>query len=117
MSHSIKLFNELSLTNKLFILITHSNSTNTKIRIRKTEILTKGSDSSGYKLDSNKKLVALEDHINLNRTSENKKVLKNLLNNINQFELKSKIRVEELQKSKKLNQSRLITPKVVLVKS
>lgn len=117
MSHSIKLFNEISLSNKLFILITHSNSTNTKIRIRKTEILTKGSDNFGYKLDFNKKLVALEDHYNLQKANENKKALKNFLTNVNQFELKSKIKVEELQKSTKLNRSRLITPKVVLVKS
>lgn len=112
MSHSITLFNELSLTNKLLILINHSNQTNSKIRIRKSEILTKYVDTSGYKLSKDNKLTFLENHLNFTNTTQRTKVLNQFLNEIQQIQLKSRINIEELQKSSKLNQSRIITTKL-----
>nr|YP_010478744.1 hypothetical protein Ycf95 [Eustigmatophyceae sp. WTwin 8/9 T-6m6.8]UVI61049.1 hypothetical protein Ycf95 [Eustigmatophyceae sp. WTwin 8/9 T-6m6.8] len=112
MSHSITLFNELSLTNKLLILINHSNQTNAKIRIRKSEILTKYVDTSGYKLGNDNKLTFLENHLNFTNPTQRTKVLNQFLNEIQQIQLKSKINIEELQKTSKVNQSRILTTKL-----
>jgi hypothetical protein len=117
MSHLIKLFNIPNLTNKLFLLVNHSNSTNTKVRIRKKEILTKANDNSGYKLDQNQKLIYLENHLNFSKSNQSKQILNQFLNDIKQFELKSKLKIEELQRTKKLNQSRLITIKATSIYS
>jgi hypothetical protein len=111
MSHSITFFNELSLTSKLLILVNYSTQTNTKIRIRKSDILTKSLDTSGYKLGKDNKLTFIENHLNLSNTRERRKI-NQFLNDIKQIQLKSKIKIEELQNSRKLNQSRLVTTKL-----
>ena len=114
MSHSITLFNEISLTNKLFILINYSNQTNTKVRIRKSDILTKATDDSGYKLDKSNKLTFIENHLNVSKSNEKRKIVNQFLNDINQVELKSKLKLEEFQKSSKLNHSRMLTRRIEL---
>nr|YP_009550423.1 hypothetical protein Ycf95 [Characiopsis acuta]QAA11350.1 hypothetical protein Ycf95 [Characiopsis acuta] len=111
MSHSITLFNELSLTNKLLILVNYSTQTNTKIRIRKSDILTKSLDTSGYKLGEDNKLTFIENHLNFSPT--NQRIRTNqFLNEIKQIQMKSKIKIEEIQKSRKLNQSRMLTTQI-----
>ena len=112
MSHSITLFNELNLTNKLLILVNYSNQTNTKIRIRKSEILTKTNDNSGYKLSRDNTLTFMENHLGISRNKERKQILNQFLQEIKQVDIKSKINVKELQKSNKLNQSRILTTKL-----
>nr|YP_010478887.1 hypothetical protein Ycf95 [Neustupella aerophytica]UVI61192.1 hypothetical protein Ycf95 [Neustupella aerophytica] len=111
MSHSITLFNELSLTSKLLILVNYSKQTNTKIRIRKLDILTKSLDTSGYKLDKDQKLTFIENHLNFSKTKERGNI-NQFLNDIKQLQLKSKIKIEELQNSSRLNQSRMLTTKI-----
>jgi predicted neuraminidase len=115
MSHSITLFNELSLTSKLLILVNYSTQTNTKIRIRKSDILTKSLDTSGYKLGEDNKLSFLENHLKISPVKERIKTTQ-FLSEIKQIQLKSKIKIYELQKSKKLNQSRMVTTKLDYVK-
>ena len=112
MSHSITLFNELNLTNKLLILVNYSNQINTKIRIRKSEILTKTNDDSGYKLSQDNTLTFMENHLGVSRNVEKRQLLNQFLQEIKQVDLKSKINIKELQKSKKLNQSRILTTKL-----
>jgi aspartate oxidase len=112
MSHSITLFNELNLTNKLLILVNYSNQTNTKIRIRKSEILTKTNDNSGYKLSQNNTLTFMENHLGISRNKERQQILNQFLQEIKQVDIKSKINVKELQKSNKLNQSRILTARI-----
>lgn len=112
MSHSITLFNELSLTSKLLILINYSKQMNTKIRIRKSDILTKSLDTSGYKLGKNRKLSFVENHLNFSKTKEDRSIHK-FVNSIKQLQLKSKINIEESQNSRQLNQSRMLTTKIV----
>ena len=114
MSHSITLFNELNLTNKFLILVNYSNQINTKIRIRKSEILTKTNDNSGYKLSQDNTLTFMENHLGVSRNKEKRQVLNQFLQEIKQVDIKSKINVKELQKSNKLNQSRILTTKVSL---
>lgn len=111
MSHSITLFNELSLTSKLLILVNYSTQTNTKIRIRKSDILTKSLDTSGYKLGEDNKLTFIENHLNFSPTKERIRT-NQFLNEIKQIQLKSKIKIEELQNSNRLNQSRMLTTKL-----
>jgi hypothetical protein len=115
MSHSITLFNELNLTNKLLILVNYSNQINTKIRIRKSEILTKTNDDSGYKLSSNNTLTFMENHLGLSKGKEKRQLLNQFLQEIKQVDLKSKINIKELQKSKNLNKSRILTTKLAEV--
>ena len=109
MSHSITLFNQLNLTNKLLILVNYSNQINTRIRIRKSEILTKTNDDSGYKLSHDNTLTFMENHSEVSRNIEKRQLLNQFLQEIKQVDLKSKINIKELQKSKKLNQSRILT--------
>lgn len=115
MSHSITLFNELNLTNKLLILVNYSNQINTKIRIRKSEILTKTNDESGYKLGKNNTLTFMENHLGLSKGKEKRLLLNQFLQEIKQIDLKSKINIKELQKSKNLNKSRILTTKLTEV--
>ena len=112
MSHSITLFNDLNLTNKLLILVNYSNQINTKIRIRKSEILTKTSDNSGYKLSKDNTLTFMENHLGVSRNKDKRHVLTQFLQEIQQVDIKSKIDVKELQKSNKLTQSRILTAKL-----
>nr|YP_010478605.1 hypothetical protein Ycf95 [Chlorobotrys sp.]UVI60910.1 hypothetical protein Ycf95 [Chlorobotrys sp.] len=112
MSHSITLFNELSLTNKLLILVNYSNQTNVKVRIRKSDILTKSLDTSGYKLGKDSKLTFIENHLIFSSLKEHK-IMSHFINDIKQIQLKTKIKVEEVQKSRNSNQSRLLTSKIV----
>lgn len=116
MSHSITLFNELNLTNKLLILVNYSNQINTKIRIRKSEILTINNDKSGYKLNQNNTLTFMENHIELSKNKDKRQILNQFLQEIKQANIKSKINIQELQKSERLNQSRILTTKLVSVK-
>lgn len=109
MSHSITLFNDLNLTNKLLILVNYSNQINTKIRIRKSEILTKTNDNSGYKLSKDNTLTFMENHLGVSRSKEKRQVLNQFLQEIKQVDIKSKINIKELQKSNKVNQSRILT--------
>lgn len=111
MSHSITLFNDLNLTNKLLLLVNYSTQVNTKIRIRKSDILTKSIDTSGYKLGKDNKLTFIENHLNFTRTKEQGKI-NQFLNDIRQLQLKSKIKVEELQNTRNLNHSRILTTKL-----
>lgn len=112
MSHSITLFNDLNLTNKLLILVNYSNQINTKIRIRKSEILTRTNDNSGYKLSKDNTLTFMENHLGVSRNKEKTQVLNQFLQEIQQVDIKSKINVKELQKSNKVNQSRILTAKL-----
>lgn len=116
MSHSITLFNELNLTNKLLILVNYSNQINTKIRIRKLEILTLTNDESGYKLSQNDTLTFMENHIGLSKSKEKNQILNQFLQEIKQVDLKSKINIQELQNSGRLNQSRILTTKLASIK-
>ena len=115
MSHSITLFNELNLTNKLLILVNYSNQINTKIRIRKSEILTKTNDDSGYKLGKDNTLTFMENHLTLSKGKEKRQLLNQFLQEIKQVDIKSKINIKELQKSKNINQSRILTTKLTSV--
>lgn len=115
MSHSITLFNELNLTNKLLILVNYSNQINTKIRIRKSEILTKTNDDSGYKLGKDNTLTFMENHLNISKGKEKRHLLNQFLQEIKQVDIKSKINIKELQKSKNTNQSRILTTKLTSV--
>jgi len=115
MSHSITLFNELNLTNKLLILVNYSNQINTKIRIRKSEILTKANDNSGYKLSRNNTLTFMENHLGLSKGKEQRQLLNQFLQEIKQVDIKSKINIKELQKSKNINQSRILTTRLTQV--
>lgn len=116
MSHSITLFNELNLTNKLLILVNYSNQINTKIRIRKSEILTLTNDESGYKLSQDYTLTFMENHIGLSKGKEKRQILNQFLQEIKQVDIKSKINIQELQKSGRLNQSRILTTKLASVR-
>ena len=116
MSHSITLFNELNLTNKLLILVNYSNQINTKIRIRKSEILTLTNDESGYKLSQDDTLTFMENHIGLSKSKEKSQILNQFLQEIKQVDLKSKINIQELQNSGRLNQSRILTSNLASVK-
>ncbi len=116
MSHSITLFNELNLTNKLLILVNYSNQINTKIRIRKSEILTLTNDESGYKLSQDDTLTFMENHIGLSKSKEKRQILNKFLQEIKQFDIKSKINIQELQNSGRLSQSRILTTKLASVK-
>ncbi|AFZ64288.1 hypothetical protein Naga_1Chloroplast78 (chloroplast) [Nannochloropsis gaditana] len=115
MSHSITLFNELNLTNKLLILVNYSNQANTKIRIRQSEILTKTNDNSGYKLDPNGTLTFMENHLGISKSKEKTKLLNQFLQEIKQVDIKSKINIKELQRSKNLSQSRILTTKLTKI--
>lgn len=116
MSHSITLFNELNLTNKLLILVNYSNQINTKIRIRKSEILTLANDESGYKLSQDNTLTFMENHIGLSKGKEKRQILNQFLQEIKELDVKSKISIQELQKSRSLNKSRILTTKLASVK-
>lgn len=116
MSHSITLINELSLSNKLLILVNHSNQTNTKVRIKKSAILTKSTDNSGYKLGKYNTLVFLENHLNSRTKIDTRNILKQFLTDINEFSIKAKINIQEYQQSTKENQFRLISSKLNVLK-
>lgn len=115
MSHSITLFNELNLINKLLILVNYSSQINTKIRVRKSEILTKTNDNSGYKLNKDNTLTFMESHLGLSKGKEKRQLLNQFLQEIKQVDIKSKINIKELQKSKTINQSRILTTKLTQV--
>ncbi len=111
MSHSVTMFNQFSLKNMVFILVNYSNQTNTKIRIRKNEILTKSNDFSGYQLTKENKLTFIDNHLNLN----SKKFVNEYLKELKQIEVKSQLKVKEIQKLSRSNKSRILTTKLTMV--
>lgn len=115
MSHSVTMFNQFSLKNMVFMLVNYSSQTNTKIRIRKNEILTKSFDSSGYHLSKNNKLTFIDNHQNLASNLNSKKYITEYLQEIKHLELKSQFKVKEVQKVKRSNKSRILTRKLTTV--
>lgn len=115
MSHLITLFNELSLTNKIVILLKHSHEQGTKVRIRRSEILSLNRNDSGYKLSRDNSLNFMENHLALSRTKENKQTLNQFLHELHQTDLKANINIQEFQKSKNLNRSRILTTKIATI--
>ena len=115
MSHSVTMFNQFSLKNMVFILVNYSNQTNTKIRIRKNEILTKNHDFSGYQLTKDNKLTFIDNHLNLASNLNSKKFVNEYLQELKQIEVKSKLKVKEIQKLRRSNKSRILTTKLSMV--
>lgn len=115
MSHSVTMFNEFSLKNMVFMLVNYSSQTNTKIRIRKNEILTKSFDSSGYQLNKNNRLTFIDNHQNLATNINSKTFVNEYLQELKHLELKSQFKVKEVQKLKRFNKSRILTTKLTTV--
>lgn len=115
MSHSVTMFNQFSLKNMVFILVNYSNQTNTKIRIRKNEILTRSNDFSGYQLTKDNKLTFIDNHLNLASNLNSKQFVNEYLKELKQIEVKSKLKVKEIQKLRRSNKSRILTTKLSMV--
>ncbi len=88
MSHSVTMFNQFSLKNMVFMLVNYSSQTNTKIRVRKNEILTKSFDSSGYQLSKNNRLTFIDNHENVASSLTSKKFISEYLQELKHIELK-----------------------------
>lgn len=115
MSHSVTMFNQFSLKNLLFILVNYSSKTNSKVRIRKNEILTKSIDSSGYHLNENSRLTFMHSHTNQNAISQQKNFVKDYLQDLKYIQAKANLRVKEIQKIRQTKKSRILTKKVMVM--
>nr|YP_009551127.1 hypothetical protein Ycf95 [Pseudellipsoidion edaphicum]QAA12053.1 hypothetical protein Ycf95 [Pseudellipsoidion edaphicum] len=112
MSHSVTMFNQFSLKNMVFMLINYSSQTNTKIRIRKNEILTKSFDSSGYQLNKQNRLTFIDNHKNVASNLNQKKFVTQYLQELKCIELKSHFKVEEVQRLKRSTKSRILSTRL-----
>ena len=57
----------------------------------------------------------MENHLWLSKGKEKRQLLNQFLQEIKQVDIKSKINIKELQKSKNINQSRILTTKLTQV--